>query len=239
MNIKTLARLPIILSQALWVVARTARLPEAAGDRNGKTGQGRPLRLLVLGDSSAAGVGVTCQSQALGGQVSDALAAQFLVEWRVVARSGATARSMAPALRHLPDQRFDIALVALGVNDAKNGVSLAAWTKAYDQLLDTLQGRFACRCICVSGLPPVRQFPALPSPLNEVLGARTERFDTRLRQIARHRSGVVHMPVDFPMDATKMATDGFHPGPEIYREWGVRAAQVFVTALAADTPPQS
>ena len=33
-----------------------AKLPEAAGERRGESGEGSPLRLLILGDSAAAGV---------------------------------------------------------------------------------------------------------------------------------------------------------------------------------------
>lgn len=232
MSIRTLALSPIIFAQAIWVAARAARLPEAAGERVGKKGGGRTIRLLVLGDSSAAGVGVTSQSEALGGQLSDVLATQYSVEWSVVARSGGTVRSTQRLLEGLPDDAFDIALVALGVNDAKNGVSLRGWSVGYRHLLDTLSAKLQTKYICVSGLPPVRHFPVLPRPLNQVLGDRAELFDARLRQIAQERSDVAYLPLNFTLDTTEMAADGFHPGPEVYREWANRAAGVLTAALA-------
>src|SRR6266516_1669739 len=57
---------PVLLPQSKWLKRNALRLPEAAGPREGKVGVGEPvLRLLVVGDSSAAGVGVADQAQAL------------------------------------------------------------------------------------------------------------------------------------------------------------------------------
>ena len=232
MDLRTLALIPIIVPQAIWAASRVPRLPEAAGERVGTKGFGLPVRLLVLGDSSAAGVGVKYQTEALGGQLSDELGDHYSVEWTVVARSGGTVRSTLKILEKRPESAFDLVLVALGVNDAKNGVSLRNWSQSYRELLDTLTEKFQSKFICVSGLPPVRQFPALPRPLNSVLGDRAELFDLKLRQIVKERSDVDYLPTDFTLDTTKMARDGFHPGPEIYREWACRAARVFTEALA-------
>ena len=57
---------PLLLPQSRWLKRNALRLPEAAGPREGGVGAGGPLlRLLVVGDSSAAGVGVADQAQAL------------------------------------------------------------------------------------------------------------------------------------------------------------------------------
>jgi len=141
-------------------------------------------------------------------------------------------RSTQRALEDLSDATFDIVLVALGINDAKNGVSLRGWPNCYRQLLNTLCEKFQTKHICVSGLPPVRHFPLLPRPLSQVSGDQAELFDARLRQIPQERSDVVYLPIDFTLDTTKMASDGFHPGPKIYREWAYRTADIFIKALA-------
>lgn len=221
---------PILIPQALWVAARAARLPEATGARSGTLGAGPPLRLLILGDSSAAGVGVRQQSDALGGQLSQAMAARFTVSWRVLAKSGGTLRSTQHLLDRHPAEKYDAVLVALGVNDAKNGVSVKNWTQRYQHLRDHLLDERGAQVVCVTGLPPVQDFPVLPAPLNRVLGARFALFDAHLRQIAAERPGTVHLPFEGPLDVSTMAPDGFHPGPAIYREWALRAARQFENA---------
>ena len=52
----TLALAPLLVVQGWYVKRITPRLPEAEGARQGVTGQGQRLRLLVVGDSAAAGV---------------------------------------------------------------------------------------------------------------------------------------------------------------------------------------
>ncbi len=60
-----LAFYPVLVTQGPFIKLRTERLEEPKGAREGVVGQGPDLRLLIIGDSSAAGVGVTSQSQAL------------------------------------------------------------------------------------------------------------------------------------------------------------------------------
>ena len=64
-----------LLIQALLLRKHALRLPEATGARQGSSGEGAPLRVLIIGDSSAAGVGVSTQHDALAGQLAIALAA--------------------------------------------------------------------------------------------------------------------------------------------------------------------
>lgn len=229
MILKRLCLAPVLLCQALWVVTRASRLPEAGGARHGTMGSGPLKRLVVIGDSSAAGVGVTHQSAALGGQLAAALAQDATVSWQVIAKSGATVASTLRDLEAVPDMQADLALIALGVNDTKNGVRAHRWQTGYTELLGTVAEKFGASRICVSGLPPLRHFPLLPSPLNEVLGARAEQFDTILRQIAETRPDTRYLEMDFPLDPENMAADGFHPSAQIYRQWAERAADAFLS----------
>ncbi|MEM9971343.1 MAG: SGNH/GDSL hydrolase family protein, partial [Pseudomonadota bacterium] len=180
MKRKALALSPVIVPQALWTAARASRLPEAAGDRAGVRGTGQRKSLLILGDSSAAGVGVTHQSDALAGHLATELARAFTIHWRLVARSGETVKRARRAVASLPSEETDFVLIALGVNDVKNGVSARNWAGGYASLLEEIAAKFGPGIICVSGVPHLRDFPILPRPLNAVLGDRSKLFDTLL-----------------------------------------------------------
>ena len=65
---------PVLVAQAIATRARLPRLPEPEGNRHGVAGKGTPLRLLIAGDSSAAGVGVEQQRDALAQRLAKRLA---------------------------------------------------------------------------------------------------------------------------------------------------------------------
>jgi lysophospholipase L1-like esterase len=233
-----LALAPVLLVQAAWAMARTPRLPEPAGPRSGAEGQGAVLRLLVVGDSSAAGVGVPTQDAALTGRLVAALSPRHRVEWHLVARSGATTAETRAMLAQTDLRPVDVAVTALGVNDVKNGVDLRVWLDATHALHADLRDRIGAHRIIASGLPSLGDFPALPRPLGTVLHRRAQRFEAALvADLAARDSDVVHLPFDLQMTPEIMASDGFHPGPVIYAEWAKRVAACIATDLAPAPVP--
>ena len=229
---------PVLLVQGARLFKTIPRLPEPSGDREGSRGTGTPLRLLVVGDSSGAGVGVATQDEALLGQTVRRLAERREVRFRLVARHGSTLPRTLSHLRKQKPAPFDVALVALGLNDIIEGRDQRAWMGAYHDLVALLRERFGVRHVVASGLPPVGAFPAVPNPLRWVLGRQARRYDEMLKAWADGEPGVTY--IDFetvpgdplhgvPMPAV-MADDGFHPGPRIYAEWGRRAAGAVLEA---------
>jgi lysophospholipase L1-like esterase len=109
---------PLLLVQGRRARDATPRLPEAEGARAGCAGQGRPLRLLILGDSAAAGVGVTSQEEALSGCLQRELMPRHRLQWRLLARTGAGVADARVMLRGARGIVCDAALVSLGANDA-------------------------------------------------------------------------------------------------------------------------
>eukprot|EP01036_Dinobryon_divergens_P040413 gene40413-53424_t len=119
-----LALSPLLVAQALATRRRALVLPEAEGPRQGRLGAelAPALRLLVVGDSSAAGVGVGHQDHALAGHLTRSLqrlCGQAL-EWVLVARSGLTTETLLALLQEQPllsAREGDVAVVVTGVND--------------------------------------------------------------------------------------------------------------------------
>ncbi|WP_162933105.1 SGNH/GDSL hydrolase family protein [Roseovarius sp. EL26] len=206
-------------------------MPPPKGAKSGVVGQGRPLRLFIVGDSSAEGVGVSHQKAALSGRTVDRLARDFEVHWRVVAKSGATAGDTVERLKSSEAETFDVAITVLGVNDTKNGIGSAAWQAHYQEVFALLQEKFEVRHILACGLPPLQDFPLLPNPLRGVLDRRARRFEALLLRMIAANERAAFLPMPPRLDPSKMAEDGFHPGPEIYDEWGARAAAAIEAML--------
>lgn len=222
--------------QGGWVALRTPRLPEAAGPRAGRLGEGPPLRLLIVGDSSAAGVGVAVQDAALSGRLAGALAGDFAVEWRLIAHSGATTAAALKRLRTeiAPGTGFDAAVLALGVNDVIRQVPLDRWLAEQEMLHHHLTSALGVRFIYASGVPPMGRFPALPATLAALLGDRAARFDVALASLSPRLSGHRHLPFTPEMlDSPVMASDGFHPGAPAYSYWAATLARAIRTDFGA------
>ena len=219
----TLAFAPVLLAQALHVRRVTPRLPEADGAREGEHGNGPPLRLLILGDSAAAGVGATHQGEALSGQLVERLAPHFTVQWRLLATSGDRTRDARRRLAAAP-WTPDVVLTSLGVNDVTGLRRAAVFLAEQRALADELRA-LGARLLLVSGLPPMHSFPALPQPLRWALGTQARRFDAQLAAWCATHTDCRHLPLGDLSDLGMMASDGFHPGPPVYAHWAGVAAQ--------------
>lgn len=224
--LSTLVLGPVLLLQGRHVRKVTPKLPEPPGERSGITGSGPELRLLILGDSAAAGVGAPHQRDALLGQLVSALAKDFCVHWTLHACTGHTTQQALAHLAQLPPQPFDMVVTSIGVNDATAGTATKRWRQHMVELLHTLEERHEAGHILVSGLPPMHRFPALPQPLRWYMGMRAAALNRTLQQLLSGNPRRQLVEVAFSEDAGLMASDGFHPGPGAYAEWGKIVAGV-------------
>ncbi|MFT5650434.1 MAG: lysophospholipase L1-like esterase [Yoonia sp.] len=211
---------PILVLQAVMVRRSALHLPDVSGRRHGVSGQGPAVRLLIVGDSSAVGVGASHQEEALLGHMRKRLSQTNTVHWSVDAKTGATTADTIARLKAARQQKFDIFSVSLGVNDITHLVPLSVWLRCFSDLLKILEDKFQADVICVSGIPKMQYFPLLPQPLRWLLGAQATRFDSALRALIAEHQGCRFVEMDFEPDPSQMSPDGFHPGPKIYAQWG-------------------
>ena len=209
-----------------YVRRAVPKLPEPPGAREGTRGEGPLLKLLIAGDSAAAGVGAEHQEQALLGNVVNALADEFCISWNVQATSGHKTADTLEQLVRMPVQAFDIAVTSLGVNDALSLVTVRQWRERQARLRQLLREKFGVSTLIISGLPPVHGFPALPQPLRWHAGRRASTFDQVLAADVAADGDAYFLSVRFTEDQSMMSHDGFHPGPLVYAEWGRRAAEI-------------
>ena len=225
-TVATLALGPVLLAQGKRVRRSVPTLPEPAGAREGVLGSGPELRLLILGDSAAAGVGANHQDQALAGRLAVALAPTFRVCWKLLAFTGATTADLLARLEAESPSPFDAVVTSLGVNDVTGRLPLGEWRRRQLELIDALRARHGAAHIVLSALPPMHRFQALPQPLRWYVGCRARDFNRVLAGVARERPGCDYLELDHgAMDASAMASDGFHPGPPLYDLWGREAAR--------------
>lgn len=218
---------PLLVVQALRLRRRLPRLPEARGPRSGKAGRGTPLRLLVIGDSSAAGVGVALQSRALAPPLAQYLAQATgaQVRWRLLARSGLTTARMLTLLQQAAPPAADLVVIVTGVNDVVEQVPSQRAVADREALANWLRNAAGVQHVVFAPLPPVHQFPALPQPLRWIAGADARRHDRAAARWAATRDDVSHVDIGLQLNPGVMARDGFHPGEPAYRQSAAMLAQ--------------
>ena len=219
---------PVLVAQAMSTRKRTPSLPEAAGPRDGQLGSGaHALRVLIAGDSSAAGVGVAHQDQAFAGHFTRALHRRSgrALRWRLRARSGLTTEQVHHMLRYNALPVADVAVVLTGVNDVIGLIPAERAVQHRAALADWLLGEGRAAFVLFGPLPPIAEFPVLPQPLRLVMGGDARRHDEALARWAATRPHVFHTHIAVQLAPAAMALDGFHPGEPVYRACGEALAR--------------
>jgi lysophospholipase L1-like esterase len=177
------------------------------------------LRLLITGDSSAAGVGVVHQKDALAGQLVRKLAkaASARVEWRLVAQSGLTTSQTLHLLQREALPHADVAVVVTGVNDVVDQVPSHRAVSARESLANWLRNAAGVQHVVFAPLPPIHHFPGLPQPLRWVAGSDARRHNGALGRWVATRDDISLVDMEMPLHRGVMASDGFHPGEPVYR----------------------
>lgn len=250
---------PIAVGQGLWTRRNAVRLPpvlddtaagvrpddgsdDGSGDASGDVADGEtPLRLLVVGESTAVGVGATRPEAALAPRLADALHREQgrPVRWQVVGENGIRAAGLAQKLRrHRELLGADVAVVLLGANDTSGLSSVPGWLRDLGSVLSLLGER--CERIFVAPVPPFHLFRLLPYPLRWLLGHRGLALCDARRALARP-GRVIVMEGEFPRERRYLATDGYHPSDVAYETWANQIADVIKNNpldSIVEVPPQ-
>lgn len=234
---------PLLYAQAQRVRAGTEPLPEPPGPRAAREGKGRDdLRLLVVGDSSAVGVGAPHQDLALARPLARQLARRIgrPVRWNLLAETGLTSAAALGFLKARDVPEADVAVVVLGVNDITNQVPLAQALKHRGEIAIWLEAHAGAAEVLFPSLPEMEMFPSLPQPLAWWAGQMSRRNNrSQARWAARwplRTPRVRHVEMDGLMSPDLMASDGFHPGPGLYARVAEHLAEVIGQLAVARQP---
>lgn len=227
--------LPVLLPQALLTRRRAIRLEPAAGTPSGVVGagSGEPLRLLLVGESTVAGVGVNSQQETLAGCLATQLARHIgrSVAWQALGENGITAsEAVTRLLPQVVGQHFDMVVLVFGVNDTTHFTSGARWQTALQALAQAFAAQ-QCR-IAFTAVPPVQHFSALPWLLRQVLGLRAALLDRQLRRLAGEVAAA-HCEVVLKFTPDYLARDGYHPSALGYRVWAEGLSALLLRQLLA------
>ncbi|GLY96493.1 SGNH/GDSL hydrolase family protein [Actinoplanes sp. NBRC 103695] len=187
------------------------------------------LRLVLLGDSAAIGVGVEWLSETVGGQLARMLAegTSETGERHVLLSSVGVAGSRSTDLatqvaRALLGDKPDVAVVLIGTNDA---AGLRVPEEAAEYLGAAVRRlREAGVEVVVGTCPDLGAVRSIAPPLRQIAGILGRRVaKAQIRAVTEAGGVVVELGREtgavFRADAGTLCYDGFHPSADGYRVW--------------------
>lgn len=237
---------PIYAWQGIRLRMRIERLLPAPVPTSGAfNGQGDPVRLLVMGDSTVASVGMERLEDTLAFNIAKGVndMSGWPVIWRAAGGNSATAAHIRDYIvPHVEERNWTHIALSVGINDMKNFHVVRQFKRDFGTLLYALRTRYPQAQIIWCPIPDMRQCPALPTTLGRILAARADLINAMGARMCHERQATVTGPVP-PQPANSFARDGFHPNGEGYRSWGQHFARWIAPAegtsdalLDADMP---
>lgn len=210
----------------LYVQGQIARwkvgvLPNAE-EPSGVSGSGDPARLLVIGESTVAGLGARTHELALAGQFARGLSERTgrAVEWTAIGKNGVTARRTIDELVPLlPDEKFDYILVGLGGNDVMRLSSPKKWRRDMTELLGILKERNPDASIFMSNCPMIKFSTAIPQPVNAILWRLSQMHNANTIEFVSKMDDVYYYPQPADVRLEGFFADGIHPSEQGYADW--------------------
>jgi lysophospholipase L1-like esterase len=207
-------------------------------DRLWKKTYGDPLRLLVLGDSIAAGLGAERRKDTLGARLARGLAKELhrAVDLRTAAVVGSESSALAGQLDELPSSyRPDVAVIVVGGNDVTHRVPVGESVLHLEDAVLRLRTQGAV--VVVGTCPDLGALREVPQPLRAV-GSRMSRQLAVAQRDAAIRSGahaVALARVVGPFFITNpdemFSLDRFHPSAIGYKRTAKALLPSVLTAL--------
>ena len=169
---------------------------------------GEPLTLVVLGDSSVAGVGADAAEDTLTYGVAKALSDQYRVSLHALGVSGLGWVTAGRQLPRLDGLEADIVLVCVGTNDVTHGTTLCEARRQLRLLVEGLALVAPDAKVIVSGLPLAETSTAFHRPLRDLIGFAL--LFTRLYRAGPHGISV--------FDIAKLTKSAFHGKGDVQRQ---------------------
>ncbi len=216
--------IPCIPILALVAYGVRRRIPKLAppGENRGSSGAGkRTIRIVTLGESTVAGLGMPSHNAAFTGLFAKHLSERLgaFVEWEACAQNGLMIDN-AEALysRTVQTKNPDVILLAFGGNEAFRGRSPHRFTRDLRTLLTNLRDRSPLAFIVLLTPPPVEILPVLPWILQLPLGMFTTMYHRILLTMHNPQQRIIYAGERFTLlEAQKRigrnapVIDGIHP----------------------------
>lgn len=221
---------PFLYIQGQITRWKVGLLPEAAEPCGETSSEGLPANLLVIGESTVAGLGARTHEFALGGQFAQSLSKKIdrPVAWRAVGRNGVTARRTIDELWPLvPDGAFDYVLLGIGGNDVMKLSSPKKWRRDMLELIGLVRASYPRAIIFITNCPMIGYSPILPQPIKGILWELSKMHNANIKEFTTDMERVFYYPQPVEVEWDGFWADGIHPSEQGYRDWASAMVDYF------------
>lgn len=180
-----------------------------------------PLRVVVLGDSTTTGPGLSSADQIWLRQALTELHLDRPIELISLAVGGSRVEDVYRRLPEALDTCADIAIVAVGSNDALHGTPQRRFSERLDQVVTTLCA--AVPTVAVSNIGDLGNIARIPPPLRTILRVRSRIICRAIERVTSVHESVVLLDVTPSnlhfRDKALFVEDLFHPNAQGHSIW--------------------
>jgi lysophospholipase L1-like esterase len=231
----SVALFPLVALQGTVTRRRVPCLPPVQPCHGIVPGRGSPIRMVAIGESTVAGVGLAHGDETVAATTARALARHTRrpVAWHGHGLSGATVSEAAERLLpQIAAEPADLLVIAFGVNDTIAYRPPSAFADDLAALVTAARAHIGHAAVVITGVAPLACFPALPWPLRTILNWRSAALQEAAEGLAGRLPRLVVERFSEPLGPHLFAVDGFHPNTEAHALWGEEIASLALPLLA-------
>ena len=207
--------LPFLIYQA-YKVKKQRPTPKAQSEFI-KLGNG-PQRLLILGESTVAGVGASSVESTLAGNIYRLFGENSTVT--NLGKNGIRANQVLPLFAETlktEEAQINGVFIFLGANDCFQLTNPSDYNRSLLNLIRNLESDFNPDWIYLADIPPVHLFPAFPALLQSYLKSQREFLRDEMKLLAKENPKIVFDELIFNLLPDFFCEDLVHPSDIGYR----------------------
>ncbi|TSE09887.1 SGNH/GDSL hydrolase family protein [Aquimarina algiphila] len=233
-SILAIPLLPLMYLQGKKIKTSVPKLPEAKGINGlSSASSEKTLRMLTIGESTIAGVGVSTHQEGFTGSLANELANELKtnIDWKVYAKSGYTAKRVKEKIINLiTEKSIDFIVIGLGGNDAFELNTPKKWNRDVRELIKSIRHKFKGVPIVFINMPPIKEFPAFTSLIKFTIGNLVNILGKELETIVKDFEQVYYYAreincvdlierLNLKIEPADFFSDGVHPSKTTYQIW--------------------
>jgi len=208
--------IPFLVYQAKQVRKTSPKLPSQSSLLT--LGQGKN-HILLLGESTVAGVGASTPAHTLAGNFYRLLGESFQIE--TIGKKGLRVKdALSLYLQHRKNQvpNSKGVILFLGANDCFLLTSPSEFKKEVEALIHQIQINTSAPWIYLAAIPPVHLFPAFSKKMQSFLQVQRNYLQEELEKIASNHPKVIYQEIPMDLQPEFFSADGVHPSDLGYQK---------------------